>query len=286
MREVVVPTGDMVVNKVLPSQDLYSTGGGWRWAKWPVWRSGQKGKGVSGEKVMGCFGWGGPWGVTFGMRAWACGLGKGKNVLGRGNRKPRWSVPPDQRGWAEAGWPGRWAPRWPQWGPSQVARAGGLGRTFANYWSVWEDVGKFSPGKGPWLTAGVQGAGWLLLNHLKRGQRGLTARNQGRWVRETAGQLLMCSNLGSAAGLAAALGAGHRGNPGSSPFRHPLLPRCPPCKALPGRTFPGHVSVTAPGLSLGRQPSSLRWWTCCLQHACPQGSLTPHPIGLKCPHLV
>ena len=49
----------------------------------------------------------------------------------------------------------------------------------------------------------------------------------------------MCSNLGSAAGLAAALGAGRRGNPGSSPFRHPLLPRCPPWKALPGCTFPG-----------------------------------------------
>ena len=58
----------------------------------------------------------------------------------------------------------------------------------------------------------------------------------------------MCSNLGSAAGLAAALGAGRRGNPGSSPFRHPLLPRCPPWNALPGCTFPRHVSVTAPGL--------------------------------------
>ena len=67
----------------------------------------------------------------------------------------------------------------------------------------------------------------------------------------------MCSK-GSAVGLAAVLGAGRWGNPGSSPFRRPLPPRCPPWKALPGRTFPGHVSVTAPGLSLGRQPSCLR----------------------------
>lgn len=44
-----------------------------------------------------------------------------------------------------------------------------------------EDIGKFSPGKGHGLKAGVKGAVWLLLNHLKRGQRG--RRVGGRWLR-------------------------------------------------------------------------------------------------------